>query len=335
MHKMSNEDLVRAYKNEKNADMQTKLLVIVKYYVDKLRKRQIAGTVIKNRRTIHRWVKRFHKYGIVGLYDRPRSGRPPKVENKKLLQILATIPQPITLSQVYEAIKEQTCTKYSYRQIRNRLHGLGLTVKKLTVVHINKATQQKITRWQRRIKKLIKKLKKRGYTILSLDESIFENEYSEKKRFWAMLGKPAYGIYNGKHQRAITFGAVADNGKQIFRIYKKFNTGTFIEFLNEIIAHFGKKILIIMDKATPHTSKKTVKYIERNNILTEYFPTGTPELNAVEQCWARGKQKLLTSQPYKSLTDFIHAISEYYRTTRFNLDINKYLSRKLLPSLIN
>ena len=86
-----------------------------------------------------------------------------------------------------------------------------------------------------------------------------------------------------------------------------------------------------MDKATLYTSKKTVKYMKQNNIPTEYFPTGNSELDAVEQCWAKGKQKLLTPQPYKLLPDFIHFIIEYCRTSRFKLDINKYLFRRSLP----
>ena len=54
-----------------------------KYYVDKLRRRQIARIIIKNRRTIHRWIKRFCKNDIAELRAHPRSGRSAKVNDKK------------------------------------------------------------------------------------------------------------------------------------------------------------------------------------------------------------------------------------------------------------
>jgi hypothetical protein len=58
----------------------------------------------------------------------------------------------------------------------------------------------------------------------------------------------------------------------------------------------------------------------------EYFPVGSPQLNAVEECWRQGKYEIL-SDYYSSFSQLKQTISQYYRTTRFNLDIKKYLLR--------
>ena len=69
--------------------------------------------------------------------------------------------------------------------------------------------------------------------------------------------------------------------------------------------------------------------IEENKdvIRVKYFPRGSPEFNAVEECWKQGKYDLLLSKYYPRFTDLKMAIREYYRTKRFNLDILKYLLR--------
>jgi hypothetical protein len=56
----------------------------------------------------------------------------------------------------------------------------------------------------------------------------------------------------------------------------------------------------------------------------EYLSKGSPEFNAVEECWKQGKDDLLVSKYYPRFTDLKVAIREYYRTRRFNLDIVKY-----------
>ena len=58
------------------------------------------------------------------------------------------------------------------------------------------------------------------------------------------------------------------------------------------------------------------------------FLLDSPEFNAVEECWRQGKYHILST--YYPLFDFLKdTISYYYRTTRFNLDIVKYLMRTI------
>jgi transposase len=74
------------------------------------------------------------------------------------------------------------------------------------------------------------------------------------------------------------------------------------------------------------------EYIKQNNDILKviYFPKGSPEFNAIEECWRQGKYDLLdllVSKYYPRFEDFRHVIANYYRTRRFRLDITKYLSR--------
>ncbi len=52
-----------------------------------------------------------------------------------------------------------------------------------------------------------------------------------------------------------------------------------------------------MDRATQHRSKVVQEYQHRNedDIKIEYFPVGSPEFNAVEECWKQGKYNILSN----------------------------------------
>jgi transposase len=71
------------------------------------------------------------------------------------------------------------------------------------------------------------------------------------------------------------------------------------------------------------------KHLEENKdvVRVEYLPKGSPEFNAVEECWRQGKDDLLVSKYYPKFPNLEGAIANYYRTKRFKLDIIKYLLR--------
>jgi hypothetical protein len=67
--------------------------------------------------------------------------------------------------------------------------------------------------------------------------------------------------------------------------------------------------------------------LEKNNEVrtVEYLPNGSSEFGAVEECWRQGKDNLLVSKYYPRITNLKAAITNYYRTKRFKLNIVNYL----------
>ena len=124
------------------------------------------------------------------------------------------------------------------------------------------------------------------------------------------------------------FGTLTMEGKQLFRQYDVFNQDTFLDYLKQVRKGLGK-VIMFADRARQHRSKKVREYLEENKdaVRTVYLPKGSPEFNAVEECWRQGKCDLLVSKYYPKFTDLKSTISRYYRTRRFNLDVVKYLLR--------
>ena len=85
---------------------------------------------------------------------------------------------------------------------------------------------------------------------------------------------------------------------------------------------------MFLDKAAWHKKEKRVRRLLRKNkhrIKVRWFPSGFPEANPVEECWKQGKNEVLGSKFHESFEEFEKAISVYYRTRKFNLDLYKYL----------
>jgi len=135
----------------------------------------------------------------------------------------------------------------------------------------------------------------------------------------------------GSHQKTCVFGALCIDGRQFFRQYSVFNQETFLKYLKELRRKFGKIILFIDRARQHHRSIMVRRYIKQSKdvIKVIYFPKGSSEFNAVEECWRQGKYDLLVSKYYPKFEDFRHVIADYYRTRRFKLNIIKYLSRSV------
>jgi transposase len=160
------------------------------------------------------------------------------------------------------------------------------------------------------------------------DESIFiHDSVLAKKRKWILKYKRPVVTVTGSHDKTIVYGVLSLDGKQLFRQYERFDSHSFIAYLEEIRKKF-KRFIMFVDRATQHRSKMVEEYLQRNieAIKIEYFPVGSPEFNAVEECWRQGKCNILSNN-YSSFSHIKQAISSYYRTRRFKLDIKKYLFR--------
>jgi transposase len=92
---------------------------------------EIAHRVRFSRETVVRFVKRYNDEGIAGLVDKPRSGRPPRVTDAYVTQLLAAIEQeprdlglPFsnwTTANLAEYLATQTGIAMSARQVENYL----------------------------------------------------------------------------------------------------------------------------------------------------------------------------------------------------------------------
>lgn len=162
-------------------------------------------------------------------------------------------------------------------------------------------------------------------TAICMDESIFVYD-SIVRKVWAKKGSKPRVMTTGSHKKIFEFGSVALDGSTLFRSYEGIASREFISYLNALKRKYGKFVLFY-DGAPWHRSEKVKRFLKNNRrkIKPVMFPTCSPELNPVEECWNIGKGYLLGSTVPASFDRMRKGISEYYRTKKFHLNIINYI----------
>ena len=127
---------------------------------------------------------------------------------------------------------------------------------------------------------------KKGWNLLVEDESIFiHDSLGAKRRKWIIRHKRPLATVTGSHEKTIVYGVLSLDGKQMFRQDDKFDSQSFVTYLEQVKKKFNKFILFL-DRATQHRSKMVEEYFQRNSktMKVEYFPVGSSFLNAIEEC---------------------------------------------------
>ena len=330
------DELNSAIRTEKDLKVRTRLMAVRAVLELGHSTETMAAVFDVTARCIRRWVERFNRDGPEGLRDKPKSGRPRAVPAYDIRQAAAELHQKTSLTpkRLREKIMGLTGVRYAVSYVRKMLCTLGFSKRIPDPVHVNASTNQQCTRWYEETMHLISRLKRRGFTVITQDESFFVNDVIRGYKLWAPVGVPIHVPYTGSHKKVVGYGAIADDRTQMFRIYEKFDTATFIRYLDELRHKYGK-ILVLVDGAAPHRSKATMDYLAKHHatVALRRFPVGAPHMNAVEETWRRSKLDTLVCEYHGSLEGMKKQLSEYFRTTRFNLDLFKYLRRRLLSEI--
>ena len=282
---------------------------------------------------VKRWVVRYEEEGVDGLYDRPRSGRPPKAERSKIDIVISTYCAGASAAKEVQAIiMDRLRVEYSLTHVRRFMSDNGFSKIKTSKYQSTKAPVEDQVLWGNRIRRLIRRLTAEGYTIICLDEMFYSwSDANEGGSVWWYRGTRRFAKVIGRRIKQCVFGALASDGRQIFMTADKFTSENYVEFLNKIHHKFGK-VLIIADRASQHTSGTVEDFLhEHPDMRMEYFPTACPEYNVVEAVWNILKKEVVRNSFYPTFEEMVYSVSKFMRTHRFsNLDMFKYISRKPL-----
>jgi transposase len=119
-------------------------------------------------------------------------------------------------------------------------------------------------------------------------------------RTWAPKGKRPILRRVERERRAIS---TAVGFTLAGKIYKRHFAGSMkseqvIESLQHVQRHLPGLMIVIWDRASIHTSRKTQAYLDAHpEIMVEPLPSYAPELNPEEYCHGNVKQRLKNATP--------------------------------------
>ena len=98
------------------------------------------------------------------------------------------------------------------------------------------ATRRAVRQCQRRLKKRLAKLKKRGFAAAIVDEAFIVHDTRNGRKYWSLVGRRVHNLYTGSHKTAVVHGALGEDGQQLFRKYARADSYAFIDQLKELAA---------------------------------------------------------------------------------------------------
>ena len=146
--------LSQAYRNEKDADVRERILLIRRVRIDKKEASTVAEKEFhRSRWWAYKWLKRYNNDSIDGLKNKHRSGRSPEVSEETFSKIRKELSENQSgwmAKEVMNLIYERTGVQYHEVHIYRLLHRWGFSPKVPGMRFVNAASKHEKSRFRKR-----------------------------------------------------------------------------------------------------------------------------------------------------------------------------------------
>ena len=143
-----------AYRDEKDADLRERILLVRRVREDKKEASNVAEKEFhRSRWWAYKWLKRFDNTGLDGLKNKHRSGRPPEVSEETSAMIRRELSENQSgwmAKEVMNLIHERTGVKYHEVHIYRLLHRWGFSPRVPKMRFVNSASKQDKNKFRKR-----------------------------------------------------------------------------------------------------------------------------------------------------------------------------------------
>lgn len=272
----------------------------------------VADAYGTDRSTVFRWVTRFQKDGVEGLERRSTSGRPRKLEELTETDLRNIVLRPAsdfgyetdlwTVGRLHVVIEDQYQVSVSKDTIWRRLREAGLTYQKpeREYYELDEEARQA---WLRDDVPEIRKIVRKYRAILYFQDEANVSLTAFLGKTWSPSGQTPKAKVTGKRGGVAAMSAISRRGHLLFRLHnKRIASPEVIAFLHQMLTHHPRRhLVVVMDQAPPHTSKKTKAYIDSQKRLHVFhLPKYSPDWNPDEKVWNHLKHQELTRHQAKT-----------------------------------
>ena len=282
---------------------------------------EIAHFFGVHRGSVSRWMTIYKRKGKSELKMKKAKGAEYKLSSKEIKEIISLLYDDATIygfenplwncKMVQQTIFKKTGKNIHTTNIMRLFRKLNLSPQKPERISSQK-NRKDVKRWLREEWPKIEEHRRKWQAMLYFQDESGISLIPVLGRTWAPKGKTPKVIVNGKRGGFCVTSAISPAGKLIFRIEKgKVNSEKHIEFLRKILKqHPNRKIIVIEDRASAHTAKKTESFVEQNKkrLAVYKLPPYCPELNPTEHVWAYLKAHELKTHQAQNTEELRHLV---------------------------
>lgn len=282
---------------------------------------EVARAYGTNRSTVHRWLTRFSVKGEAGLERCPVPGRPRKVADLDCDALIEIVLCPAsafgyetdfwTTRRLVQVIYDQFGVTISKQTVMRRLHEAGLSYQKPEREYFELSEDDR-EEWRRKNLPRIHRAVRKYKAILYFQDEANVSLTALLGRTWGACGFTPKQRVTGKRGGVAALSAITSLGHLIFRLHdKRIASDEVIDFLAQMLRHHPKRhLVVVMDQAPPHVSKKTKAYIETQTRLHVFhLPKYSPDWNPDEKVWNHLKHQELKGHQAKTKAE-LHSLTE-------------------------
>lgn len=285
---------------------------------------------------IRQWLHRYLLGGLNGLLAGQRSpGRPPKLtksQRQALDQLITAGPEAAGFPgacwrspMIQELIYHRFGVLYSVKYIAELLQNMGFSFQKARFAVGGQAEDNPRKRqvWKAETWPQIRAqaLANKAYLLFG-DEASFP-QWGSLTYTWAKKGKQPTVKTSGIRKGYKVFGLVDYfTGRFFYKTQtERFNSTTYITFLQQVLAKTRKPLILIHDNAPYHPSKAVRAFCAQHaHRLTVYeLPPYSPDYNPIEKLWKQVKKERIHLHyfpTFESLTEKVEEALLHFADTQ-------------------
>ena len=276
----------------------------------------IANIYRVDRDTVSAWFTGWEDHGMKGLYDKPRSGRPPTLTSEE---------QALALDYIKEDPR-------SFKRVAARL--LTKTEKRIGIGVLKRLAKKARLRWKRVRKSLKDKRDPDAFAQCYRDLAALQAQeqagdlalyYFDEAGFsldpsipyaW-QEAEEVIEVPASKRGRINVLGFMnRQNDLHPFLFEESVNTAVVVACFDVFSQSLTTKTVVVMDNASIHRSEEFVDQIPRwkkKGLFIKNIPEYSPELNLIEILWRKIKYEWMPFSAYQCLTSLIGALEDILR----------------------
>lgn len=313
--------LKRCRRNEPSPRVRERLLACM-HRKDGMAVRQIAVLLKRSYSTVYGWLARVQTEGIGRRHDHAPPGRScllADAQTRELVSDLDAGPERCGFeSSLWDSrlvrihIKRKFGVEYTKTGAAALLRGLGFSWRKARPRNPKSASKRRQREFAEAASSLAAEKAAQGYTVMASDSASIELAQNRPGYGWRRRGRRASSPSTLSRQRRHIFGVLAAD-TFYFMFYDRADSDSFCDFLGRVHKRFGR-ILLFVDNASYHKSKRVMELVDSYNgdIMLEYLPPYTPELNPIEVEW-RVIRRALSAKVFGTLEEMERSVRAMVR----------------------
>ncbi len=268
------------------------------------------------RRTIYNWMNDWEEYRLVGLYNRPGRGRKPIFNELQELQIKEWVKQsPKDLKKVLAQIEELWEIRVSKDTVKRILKNFEMTWRRFKRGLAGEPDPLEYKEKQEELTALKQQDKCGKIDLRYLDETGFcltpyiPYGWQEKGEY--------IEIDSSRSRRLNVLGLMnCDQELDAYIFEGTIPCDVVISCLDKFAENLQIKTIVVMDKASFHTSKKIQQKIsewQEKKLEIFWLPSYSPQLNLIEILWRFMKYEWIEIDAYFSWSNLVNYVEKVIR----------------------